>query len=201
MIAPEAYLYEVDGWTHREARINRRVPLPEGWSESPLFLTPPVPYLPPVDDDGSIRRRWLTVQVPGRIAEKKGPFKSYDSTVDFALRLYDSHPAGTLVTMLELTWDFDLWVSPGNDLVFMEACGRLARLKAPEQRALRSLQPHRDWQGYGKVGKPNKAFHNLPRPEVVVLDDTYHARLTTLGVAMCSMLRSSADIKATVNSG
>lgn len=36
-LKPVAWMYDVDGWSHREARMNRKNPLPDGWHEIPLY--------------------------------------------------------------------------------------------------------------------------------------------------------------------
>lgn len=38
---PVAWLYTVDGWSHREVRMNPRQTFPDSWTETPLYAHPP----------------------------------------------------------------------------------------------------------------------------------------------------------------
>jgi hypothetical protein len=100
-----------------------------------VSATDPTP--PPVDDTGSIRRRWIIVHEPGLIPEKKGPFATDAEACDFLCQLFDCRPPGTHFTMLELTWDFDLWATSGRETLYVLACAQVERMRAPSQRALR----------------------------------------------------------------
>jgi hypothetical protein len=158
-----------------------------------VSATDPTP--PPVDDTGSIRRRWIIVHEPGLIPEKKGPFATDAEACDFLCQLFDCRPPGTHFTMLELTWDFDLWATSGRETLYVLACAQVERMRAPSQRALRLLEPHREWQPFGKPGAENRAYWSLPQPMIVELLDDGTARLTSLGVQACRLLRSSHEIK------
>lgn len=73
-------------------------------------------YVPPVEGDLSTRRHWIIVHEPGCIPEKKGGFSS-GQVNGFLRELIDCRPTGTRYTVVSLTWDFDVWVQDGHELL------------------------------------------------------------------------------------
>lgn len=84
-------------------------------------------YAPKVEGDLATRRHWIIVTEPGCVPEKKGGF-THDQVSSFLRELVECRPAGTDLTVVSLTWDFDLWVESGRmwlvgDEVFAEMAG------------------------------------------------------------------------------
>lgn len=65
------------------------------------------------DEGGCVTKRFVIFTTPGRVPEKKGGWLSDENLIDF-LRdavLHDGWRPGLQATVLELTWDNDLWAS------------------------------------------------------------------------------------------
>ena len=69
---------------------------------------------PAAEGSGATRRHWVIVKEPGRIPEKKGPFRG-DAIEPFLRELIAHHDASVDLTMISLTWDFDIWAECGRD--------------------------------------------------------------------------------------
>lgn len=86
--------------------------------ETPFAQRRHLKYVPPCDEGGAVRRRWIIVQEPGCIPEKKGHFP-YERLEGFLRELIACRPAGTQYTIVSLTWDFDIWVESGREYLTM----------------------------------------------------------------------------------
>jgi hypothetical protein len=71
-------------------------------------------YAPKVEGDLATRRHWIIVQEPGCVPEKKGGF-TFDQVSPFLRELMACRPEKTQLTVVSLTWDFDIWVESGHD--------------------------------------------------------------------------------------
>jgi hypothetical protein len=77
-------------------------------------------YMPPVEGDLSTRRHWVIVREPGCVPQKKGPFP-FDQLDGFLQELVDCRCADTDLTVVSLTWDFDVWVQDGRERLSIHA--------------------------------------------------------------------------------
>jgi hypothetical protein len=82
--------------------------------ETPFSRSRYLRYVPPVEGDLSTRRHWVIVREPGCVPQKKGPFL-FDQVDGFLQELVDCRPEGTQLTIVSLTWDFDVWVDDGHE--------------------------------------------------------------------------------------
>jgi len=84
-------------------------------------------------DDSCVKRAFILVHEPGRVPEKKGAFFDYDRVRIFLRELIACRPVGTKYTVIELTWDDDIWVNDGGEWISMEElpAPRKARTEDP----------------------------------------------------------------------
>ena len=77
---------------------------------------------PAPDSDGVVIKRWIIVHEPGLVPEKKRPdAQTPEGVLAFLRELIACRPEGTRYTVAELTWDHDMWVSDGHELLDIEA--------------------------------------------------------------------------------
>lgn len=63
-----------------------------------------------------IKKRWIVVREPNRVPQKKMPLpQTHEGVIAMLRELFDCRPAGTHLTVCELTWDDDLWVNDGRE--------------------------------------------------------------------------------------
>lgn len=76
--------------------------------------------VPPLDSKQSMtRRHWVIVRDPGCIPEKKGPFP-VDRVSGFIRELIACRSAETQITVVSLTYDYDIWVDDGRERIVIE---------------------------------------------------------------------------------
>ncbi|MEN5229033.1 hypothetical protein [Brevundimonas naejangsanensis] len=98
------------------------------------------PTVLPTDETGQITKRFVIFTTPGQVPEKKGGWLKDEHLIDFlrSVMLHDDWKPGFRATVLELTWDNDLWASSATEYLSMhdEAIGpRRARRAWREARA------------------------------------------------------------------
>ncbi len=71
----------------------------------------------PTDETGQITKRFVIFTTPGEVPEKKGGWLKDEHLIDFlrAVMLHDGWKPGFRATVLELTWDNDLWASSASE--------------------------------------------------------------------------------------
>lgn len=82
----------------------------------------PASQLPlPTDEGGCVTKRFVIFTTPGRVPEKKGGWLKEEHLIDFLrdVMLHDKWKPGFLATVLELTWDNDLWASSATEYLSM----------------------------------------------------------------------------------
>lgn len=94
--------------------------VPEPRRETPFERRRYLRHVPPLEGDLSTRRHWIIVREPGCTPEKKGSFK-HDQVDGFVRELVDCRPPGTDITIVSLTWDFDVWVDDGRRKLAIQA--------------------------------------------------------------------------------
>lgn len=62
-----------------------------------------------------VLRAFVIINEPGRIPEKKGPFTSTSLLDRFLADLEGHRSADAIITIAELTWDLDLWLTSLDD--------------------------------------------------------------------------------------
>lgn len=69
------------------------------------------------DEGGCVTKRFVVFTRPGRIPEKKGGWLKDEHLIDFLrdVMLHDGWEPGFRATVLELTWDNDLWASSASE--------------------------------------------------------------------------------------
>jgi len=67
----------------------------------------------PTDEGGCVTKRFVIFTRPGRVPEKKGGWLKDEHLIDFLreVMLHYGWEPGFIATVLELTWDNDLWAS------------------------------------------------------------------------------------------
>jgi hypothetical protein len=65
----------------------------------------------------TVIKTWIVISVPGLVPEKKMPPQSHDGVLGFLRELIACRPAEADLIVCELTWDHDLWVSCGREMV------------------------------------------------------------------------------------
>ncbi len=98
------------------------------------------PIALPTDEGGSVTKRFVIFTKPGWAPEKKGGWLKEEHLIDFlrSVMLHDDWKPGFRATVLELTWDNDLWASSATEYLSIhdEAIGpRRARKAWQEARA------------------------------------------------------------------
>lgn len=89
------------------------------------------PTAPNADGD-CILQRWIIVHEPGKVPEKKHPHpQTCEGAIDFLITLALCRSKGTRYTLVQLTWDQDLWVSEGAEEL------AICRIAAPRRFARR----------------------------------------------------------------
>jgi len=63
----------------------------------------------------TIKKHWIIVREPGKVPSKKMPEQSHDGVIKMLRELFECRQAGTDLTVCELTWNDDLWVSDGRE--------------------------------------------------------------------------------------
>ncbi|WP_312218890.1 hypothetical protein [Brevundimonas sp.] len=109
-------------------------------SEAALSLSALQPVALPTDEGGCVTKRFVIFTTPGWAPEKKGGWLKDEHLIDFlrSVMLHDNWKPGFRATVLELTWDNDLWASSATEYLSMhdEAIGpRRARKAWQEARA------------------------------------------------------------------
>jgi len=94
----------------------------------------------PTDEGGCVTKRFVIFTTPGEVPEKKGGWLKDEHLIDFlrAVMLHDGWKPGFRATVLELTWDNDLWASSASEYLEIhdDAIGsRRARKAWQEARA------------------------------------------------------------------
>lgn len=88
----------------------------------------------PTDDGGCVTKRFVIFTTPGWAPEKKGGWLKDEHLIDFlrSVMLHDDWKPGFRATVLELTWDNDLWASSATEYLSMhdEAIGPRRARKA-----------------------------------------------------------------------
>jgi hypothetical protein len=73
--------------------------------------------VPPLDGKHSCtRRHWIILRDPNCTPEKKGPFPA-DGVNDFIREVIACRPSETKITVVSLTWDYDIWVEDGRERI------------------------------------------------------------------------------------
>jgi hypothetical protein len=66
-----------------------------------------------------IKRRYIIVKQPGKIPDKKRPIQSHAGAFDMLRELRGLYP-DALLLLCEITWDDDLWVSDGDEVLHLQ---------------------------------------------------------------------------------
>ena len=83
------------------------------------------------DSCGAVKGHFIIVHEPERIPEKKRPpSQTWSGAARFACELLNCRKPGTRLTVLELTWNDDIWVSDGHELLF--ECAFTAGIDMPD---------------------------------------------------------------------
>lgn len=75
----------------------------------------------PTDEGGCVTKRFVVFTTPGEVPEKKGGWLKDEHLIDFlrAVMLHDDWKPGFRASVLELTWDNDLWASSATEYLSM----------------------------------------------------------------------------------
>lgn len=88
----------------------------------------------PTDEGGCVTKRFVIFNTPNRVPEKKGGWLKDEYLIDFLreVMLLDGWEPGFRATVLELTWDNDLWASSASEYLSLHdhAIGPRAARKA-----------------------------------------------------------------------
>ncbi|MFC5353490.1 hypothetical protein [Azospirillum himalayense] len=71
------------------------------------------------DADDTIKRRWIIIREPGNVPVTKIPKQSHDGAREFLRECAAIYPAAD-ITLAELTWNNDLWVSDGREALTID---------------------------------------------------------------------------------
>ncbi|MFC5356415.1 Lar family restriction alleviation protein [Azospirillum himalayense] len=71
------------------------------------------------DSDDTIKKRWIIIREPGSVPVTKIPKQSHDGALEFLRECTAIYPAAEL-TLAELTWNNDLWVSDGREALTID---------------------------------------------------------------------------------
>lgn len=79
------------------------------------------PVALPTDAGGCVTKRFVIFTTPGEVPEKKGGWLKDEHLIDFlrAMMLHDDWKPGFRASVLELTWDNDLWASSASEYLLM----------------------------------------------------------------------------------
>lgn len=79
------------------------------------------PVALPTDEGGCVTKRFVIFTTPGKVPEKKGGWLKGEHLIDFLrdVMLHDNWKPGFRATVLELTWDNDLWASSATEYLSM----------------------------------------------------------------------------------
>jgi hypothetical protein len=64
-----------------------------------------------------VKRGFVILHRPGQIPEKKGPFTSEPLLGRFTREVIACRPADTRIIVARLTWDDDLWLDDGREMI------------------------------------------------------------------------------------
>lgn len=67
----------------------------------------------------TVIKRWIIIREPGKVPVTKIPKQSHDGALEFLRECADIYPDADL-TLAELTWNHDLWVSDGREELTIE---------------------------------------------------------------------------------
>lgn len=82
-------------------------------------LTPASATAQGQDADDTIKRRWIIIREPGQVPVTKIPPQSHDGAREFLRECAAIYPTAEL-TLAELTWNNDLWVSDGREALTID---------------------------------------------------------------------------------
>lgn len=133
-------------------------PVPSGGGE-PVALEP--------DEGGCVTKRFVIFTTPGWIPEKKGGWLKDDQLIDFLREvvLHDGWKPGFRATVLQLTWDNDLWVSEAVGYLWEHdnAIGPRRARKAWKEARARHERIYKTAPA-AKIGSEVEAFRLLTKP-------------------------------------
>lgn len=141
----------------------------------------------PTDEGGCVTKRFVIFTKPGWAPEKKGGWLKDEHLIDFlrSVMLHDDWKPGFRATVLELTWDNDLWASSATEYLSMhdEAIGpRRARKAWQEARA-----------------SHERIYKAAPKMKLGAEIDSYIKATTITYPAPDALRDAMADIRAEIN--
>lgn len=152
-----------DGWHETTFRQVARGEITAMLAAAPASM---VEVLKP-DEGGCVTKRFVVYNRPGEVPEKKGGWLKHEHLIDFlrAVMLHDGWPAGFQATVLELTWDNDLWASTASE--YLEEHDYAIGKRAAREAWLASRAKHeRIYKAAPKVrlGSEIDSFRKLTAP-------------------------------------
>lgn len=69
---------------------------------------------------GSVKRAFVILKEPGRVPEKKGAFVTDDHLYKFVREVIACRHPDTQITVCRLTWNDDLWVDCGREMIAID---------------------------------------------------------------------------------
>ena len=110
------------------------VPIVNGFPKYPAVQPAAGREVLPTDEGGCVTKRFVIFNTPNRVPEKKGGWLKDEHLIDFLrdVVLHDGWEPGFRATVLELTWDNDLWASSASEYLSLHdhAIGPRAARKA-----------------------------------------------------------------------
>ncbi len=93
--------------------------IPADAAETLVRLLSAAPTAQGQDTDDTIKRRWIIIREPGKVPVTKIPKQSHDGAREFLRECAAIYPTAD-ITLAELAWNNDLWVSDGREALTID---------------------------------------------------------------------------------
>ncbi len=126
------------------------------------------------DDGGCVTKRFVIFNRPGMAPEKKGGWLKDEHLIDFLreVMIHDGWTPGFRATVLELTWDNDLWASSASEYLSTHdhAIGQRRARKAWQEARDKHERIYKSAPSM-PLGQEIAAYHRLTAPPIATQDD------------------------------
>ena len=147
------------------------------------------------DEGGCVTKRFVIFTRPGMAPEKKGGWLQDEHLIEFLreVMIHDGWVPGFRATVLELTWDNDLWASSASEYLSTHdhAIGPRRARKAWREAREKHERIYKSAPSM-PLGQEIATYHRLTAPPVPTRDDDKLREAVALAEYVCGLLPSLA---------